>query len=243
MHSFPAAQSHGHALIRLLARITDTGTPAPPQSLTDRLGQWLDWRHAVPLAATLDARPSASKRPDAGIDDDEREFARVRASLVAAIEGDRAFAPGTRADTDDAASAEMTLYRQRYLTLQQIMEGETGRLRARLRKRLAAHGGSRERLAAIDAVMEQTIGVQERALLAPLPGLLATHFTRSRSAAVDAGGAMATGSPPPVGPATWRAGFHRDMKQLLLAELDIRMQPALGLLAALRTTTSEAHAP
>lgn len=232
------AQAHGHALIRLLANISGADAPAPSQSLSDRLGQWIDWRHAVALSAALDARPAA---PADAVSGDDGECARVRAALISAIEGDRAFSavavPSAGADDAEAASAEVAFYRQRYLTLQQVMEGEIGRLRGRLRNRLAKQGGPVGRLAAIDAVMEQAVGAHERSLLAPLPEQVAGHFERLRQA--GAKGA----SKPSDGPAPWLDRFRTDMQRLLLAELDIRLQPSLGLLAALRTKPSEAHAP
>lgn len=236
------AQAHGHALIRLLANISGADAPAPSQSLSDRLGQWIDWRHAVALSAALDARPAAPADAATG---DDGECTRVRAALVGAIEGDRAFStatvPSAAADDAEAASAEAAFYRQRYLTLQQVMEGEIGRLRGRLRDRLSRQGGAIGRLAAIDAVMEQAVGSHERTLLAPLPEQVAGHFERLRQAASDA--EAAAGRPASAAPTAWLDRFRDDMRRLLLAELDIRLQPSLGLLAALRTPNSETHAP
>ncbi|KAE8755722.1 DUF3348 family protein, partial [Paraburkholderia madseniana] len=36
-------------------------------------------------------------------------------------------------------------------------------------------------------------------------------------------------------PGTWLNTFRKDMQSVLLAELDVRLQPVEGLLAALRT--------
>lgn len=236
------AQAHGHALVRLLANISGAEAPAPSQSLSDRLGQWIDWRHAVALSAALDARPAA---PADAMTGDDGECARVRAALVSAVEGDRAFsapaAAPTGADDAEATSAEVAFYRQRYLTLQQVMEGEIGRLRGRLRNRLAKQGGAAGRLAAIDAVMEQAVGAHERTLLAPLPEQVAGHFERLRQAASATDATV--GPSRPAATTAWLDRFRTDMQRLLLAELDIRLQPSLGLLAALRTPPSEAHAP
>jgi hypothetical protein len=74
------------------------------------------------------------------------------------------------------------------------------------------------RLAAVDVVMEQVLGAQERSLLAGVPALLETHFKRLRQAAPDA----------------WLDRFRRDAREVLLAELDLRFQPVDGLLEALR---------
>ena len=91
------------------------------------------------------------------------------------------------------------------------------------------------RLAVLDAVMERALGERERSLLANLPVLLAGHFERLRDAAQplpdDGDGAQAA----PGAPGPWLDVFRKDMQSVLLAELDIRLQPVEGLLAALRT--------
>lgn len=232
MESPARAQAHGPALIRLLARIGGSGAAPSPHALSARLAQWVEWPQAVALSAALDARPAAADdgRPAPG---DDGEYARVRAALVRAIEGDRAFAT---ADAD-AVPPDAAFHRQRYLALQQMMEAEIGHLRGRLRNRLAKHATDVARLAAIDAVIERALGRQERALLAPVPDLVGLHFERLRQAAQEALGATAA---PPV---AWLHRFHHDMRQLLLAELDFRLQPAQGLQAALRSTVAGSHAP
>jgi hypothetical protein len=97
------------------------------------------------------------------------------------------------------------------------MEVAIGPLRGRLRAVLAGRSPDMARLAALDAVMEQVLGAQEHRLLATLPALLEKHFVRLR----DAGGD------------DWRTVFQRDLQGVLLAELDIRLQPVEGLLEAL----------
>lgn len=235
MHPSSRAQAHGPALIGLLARIGGAGAPAPSSSLSDRLGQWIDWRHAVALAAALDARPAAAGADAAS--GDGGECGQVRAMLVGAIEGDRAFVAvgGAGADTPVPDAA---FFRQRCLALQQKMEAEVGHLRGRLRGRLMRRGGDAARVAAIDAVMERAVGPRERALLAPIPALLEQHFERLRLAAADSPAASAAATAP-----AWLGAFRHDMRELLLAELDLRLQPAEGLLAALRSTDAESDAP
>ncbi len=48
--------------------------------------------------------------------------------------------------------------------------------------------------------------------------------------------ALAEGDAP--APADWPAAFTQDWQQVLLAELDLRLQPVAGLLAALNNETS-----
>lgn len=218
------------------------GALSPSPSVSARLGQWIDWRHAVALSAALDARPSppASEdvpRPPA----EDGECARVRAVLIKAIEGDRAFSPTAPAPgaliaggsaSPEVAPPDYAFFRQRYVALQQVMEAEANHLRSRVRGMAARQVPSLQPLAAMDAVMERALGVHERRLLSALPELLGKHFERLRHAAQDAPDHAAASHHSTA----WLDLFRKDMQRLLLAELDIRLQPAEGLLAALRNT-------
>nr|WP_295383116.1 DUF3348 domain-containing protein [Pseudoxanthomonas sp.] len=243
------AAVRGPTFIRLLARLTDADVPSPRQSLSDRLSQWIDWNHAVALSTALDSPPSvdpfAEPAPATAMEED---CARVRAALSRAIAEDPAFDPGARrggaraSDGAEETPPEFLFFRQRYLALQQSMETGVGHLRSRLRDQLADRSAELARLAAVDAVMERALGRRERRLLAAAPTLLAPHFERLRLAAqghcTDTSAtspAPASAEAAPRAPDAWLDAFRRDMRNLLLAELDVRLQPAEGLLAALRT--------
>lgn len=226
----------GPTLVRLLARLTDLDVAGPKQSLSDRLSLWLGWTDAIALSAVLNSNPSPAAAPAPG-DEAAQECARVRASLVKAIseprgakrERDR---PG-RAPVRAAPAippADYTLYRQRYVFLQQTMETGVGNLRSRLRTALAGTGPRMTRLAAVDAIMERALDPRERSVLAAVPGLLEGHFNRLRQA--EEADAEAAGAAP----GAWLEAFRKDMRSVLLAELDIRFQPVEGLLAALRAS-------
>ena len=217
------APAHGPALIDLLVRIDAAAAAPPSRSVAASLGQWVDWRQAVTLSAALAPRPPwSASEPPAG---DGGECARVQATLIGTIDGDRAFAAATaRASEGDGA-----FYRQRYTALQRVMAAEIRHLRERLRGRLAQHSAEFDRLAAVDAVLEQAVGAREQALLASIPDRVGAHFERLRQAAPD--GAAASS-------AAWLGQFHADMRALLLAELALRMQPAEALAAALGPQTT-----
>ncbi|WP_057920600.1 DUF3348 domain-containing protein [Lysobacter capsici] len=239
------ATVRGPTFIRTLARLTAADVPPPARSLSDQLSQWVDWTHAVALSTALDGRPPAALLDDRilrSADDDE--CARVRASLTSAIVADRAFAaatprgpgPANAADADE--TLDFPFYRQRYLALQQTMEAGVGRLRERLRAMLTHGEPGMVRLAAVDAVMERALSRRERALLSAAPTLLSEHFERLRQAALTAAADAAdeaADDAPPAASTAWLEVFRKDMQNVLLAELDVRLQPAQGLLAALRT--------
>ncbi|WP_133477640.1 DUF3348 family protein [Cognatilysobacter segetis] len=219
MERIAGAQAHSPGLIGLLARLDGTDAPpAPPPAA--RLAAWIDWPQAVALSAALETAATAGMvaMPGAAATESVDEAARVRDAVTAALEGDRAFANGDA--THDAA-----FFRQRYVALQQVMEGEVGLSRKRLRDRLAREAPRLARLVALDAAMERALGARERSLLGAIPDLFARHVERRSTAA------------PPAPPAALR----HDMKCLLLAELELRLQPLRGLDAALRTTLPDRH--
>ena len=206
------------ALVRLLARLNDITAPESRQGFADRLSQWFGWTDAISLSAALDGSAAAPGRARSPAGAERREVDGVRAALVKAIAERGAFA------------SDFAAHRRRYLARQQAMESAIGPLRGRLRAQLAAASPEMARLAALDVVMEQVLGAQEHRLLATVPGLLEKHFARLRQAAErpadESDGGAASGA--------WLDVFGRDMQGVLLAELDIRLQPIEGLLDALR---------
>ncbi|KLN58572.1 hypothetical protein VPARA_02940 [Variovorax paradoxus] len=117
------------------------------------------------------------------------------------------------------------------------MEAGIGPLRGRLRALLAARSPAMARLAAVDVVMEQVLAAREHSLLGAVPALLEKHFTRLRQASLET-----MGEPDGVAEAgEWLHVFRKDMKNVLLAELDFRFQPIEGLLEALRMRQPECH--
>jgi len=235
----------GPTLIRLLARLADVEVTESRQSLSDRLSQWVHWTDAIALSTALNGNlPCAPPGGHALGSVEEIECARVRSALVNAIAGGSASAAAKRhgpaqtssqGDSMDAA-LDYPAFRQIYLSMQQTMETGIGNLRGRLRAKLAARTPDMSRLAEVDAVMERALSPRERSLLATVPGLLGGHFERllkaDRETRADA---QALEDASEIAPGAWLTVFRKDMRSVLLAELDLRFQPVEGLLAALRT--------
>ncbi|MGJ7524690.1 DUF3348 domain-containing protein [Variovorax sp. GB1P17] len=241
---------HGSTLVRLLSRLTDIDVRESRQGTADRLSQWFGWTDAISLSAALDGSPAAvQSSARASGSAEETEFTRVRAALTQAIAEDSAptvvkkrgnplAAAAPAGDTPVDAAPAFAPYRRRYLTRQQAMETRIAPLRARVRATLAVRSPAMARLAAVDVVMEQALAAQERRLLATVPVLLGTHFERLRQAAQPApDDTQAPAEPDSEAPSTeWLNVFCKHMQDVLLAELDIRLQPVEGLLEALRTS-------
>lgn len=218
------APGDGSALSGLLARLGAPSLP-PSRSLAAHLTGWIDWRHAVSLSSALDVRPATDGVACAAAVEDRAEGERLRAALARAVDTDRLFA-ADRSDAPDTAQV-----RQRYLVLQQTLGADVGLLRRRVRERLRRQPGPAARLAAVDAALENALAARERTTLASLADTLAAHFERLRE--------RHAGQPPHA----WLHAFRDDMRGLLLAELDFRLQPVNALLAAFPHTPDDSDAP
>ncbi|MGK6307846.1 DUF3348 domain-containing protein [Variovorax sp. DT-64] len=235
----------GSALTRLLARLADIDVPESRHAFADRLSQWLGWTDAISLSGVLNGSPAvvpAGLRTARG-SSEEDECVRLRGVLAKAIADDSALLaaekeqPGNPDSPDNpdnpGKAADFSPYRRRYVARQQTMEMAIGPLRERLRASLAARSPAMAQLAALDAVMEQALSAQEYRLLATVPGLLEKHFRRLRQAH-QAVPDEPEGGVPQV---AWQDVFRKDMQAVLLAELDIRLEPVEGLLEALRKSS------
>lgn len=215
----PRAPLRAPTFIRLLAGLADGELPAAGPSPADQLGQWIDWTRAVALSRALDGRAAPGPAVDGDREGDAGDCARSRATLQAAISaGDGA-----------GEAADFAPFRQHVVERQRAMQAATGRLRGRLRDRLAAASPALARLAEVDAAMELALSPREHSLLSAVPVLLGARFERLRRSAGET-----ADDPRPPAASHWRDRFRADVRQVLLAELDLRFHPIDGLLAALR---------
>jgi hypothetical protein len=203
----------GSGLVRALAALDDVEAPASKEAFAEKLSRWFDWTDAISLSAALSTPPPAPPAfplsAAAAAAADERECARVRAALAKAV-----------GVVPEDATADAAACRSHCQARQQAMDAAVGPLRRRLRASLSTASPAGARLAAVDAVMEQVVGAQERALLSTVPRRLERHVERLRLSHPDA----------------WPALLRDDLRAVLLAELEHRWLPVEALLAALRRT-------
>jgi hypothetical protein len=206
-------------LTRLLADLADqTGrapmTAAPPPGLAAGLGAWLDWTQAIALSAVLG--DTSAKLPGAGGADPA--VLRSATQAVRQVREARRLAITTDTVLTGPPAADFEDCRHRFRVHQQAMATATSTLRAQLRTALASATPAGARLAALDGVMATALAAREGHLLAGvierLEALQALELT-DRGPTVQA---------------------------VLLAELETRLQPAEGLLAALGEAVVEGHA-
>lgn len=232
----------GSTLVRLLAGLIDPHKRVRDSrmSFADALNQWTGWTDSIALSKALD-RPLAvgAAVSAAGPADphavEQAECERVRAQQAQLIA--REVAAAGRGPLE--AAMGFSPFRHCHQARQVAMENAIGPLRDRVRAAVAACPGDAARLAAVDAVMAQVLAVQERRLLATVTTMLGRHFTQL-CAAASANGAvndMVDGRADDED--TRREQFRHDLQAVLLAELELRLQPVQGLLSALRPHPSQ----
>lgn len=134
--------------------------------------------------------------------------------------------------------------RRQLATHQRTMAERISALRADVRLALTNQSAALGQLAAVDAVMDDALAAREKHVLSLVPALLERRFDKLRDAHPAAAAPAADGPPaaapeaplsvptPPAPPA-WRIACGRDMQDVLLAELDLRLQPVHGMIEAL----------
>ena len=228
-----------------------SGAPLPSkQSFTERLGQWLDWTDAIALAAALSRETAArplNDRSAAAAQTLANELVQVRKQLADTIMTDGLFGSGQRPvklpkpvtgaapEVAPEPAPEFAAYRRACLAHQRAMAASLAPLRERVRQALTALSPALGRLAALDAVFDEALGKRERHLLSTVPVLLQQRFERLRQAhsATDSQALGAPSAADRKSPAPWLAEYARDMQQVLLAELDLRLQPIEGMVEAM----------
>ena len=203
------------------------------------------------------ASDAASTQPDpsvAGMAATDA-LARVRAELAQAIATDAmlttkasakasASASGGRLAVPEAGVAtdhgsDFLPYRRCYQAHQRLMQFRIAALRAQVREALAGQSAALSTLAALDGVLDQALAARERSLLATVPSLLEARFARllrahlAAQARLPGSDCPAPGPAQPAPPDAWLALACKDMQNVLVAEMDIRLQPVVGLVDAL----------
>ncbi len=248
---------HSSKLIRTLADLAVLETAEPATAFAEKLGLWIDFANAIRLtsvhkASTANA-PAAqpAQQSMAGVSPGDA-FARVRigmentitrssASSTARVRSELAL-PKLDAPLDDVrAYAPFRRYHQAH---QRDMESNARSLRAMVRDSVAKASPQLQQLAALDAAFDGILGEREARLLSTIPSLLEKRFNHLRKAHQQTLLATQQTDDNPdawMKPGAWLARFCGELQAVLLAELDLRLQPAVGLLEAFISEKSQQH--
>jgi len=244
--------------VGLLAQLALSDRPAAPPSLVEGLSRWLGWREAISVSAALQAAPERAGHPTGHPAPAAAAPAAVPAGGAAAVanvtaqrlhDEVRRVGEALARDIEDALRDEpedgldFLPHRRHYFRAQQAMAQGLAPLREQARALLARCGPALAQLAALDAALDAALAPHEQALLAQLPVLLEKHHARLREAAAlpsaetspqQPAAAPAARARKPQATPPWLTTFRHDMRRMLQAELELRLQPTLALLDALR---------
>jgi hypothetical protein len=244
---------HSSSLMRVLADLELASSAAAGSAFAEKLGLWVSFTDAIALSAVHNQMPTqvlaqprpASKRSvaQAAVAD---ELTNARAGLVNLITrrgapaGGKAHIPLPELpDTSSVGAAAYEPYRRFYTAHQREIEASLGPLRAKVRAVLAGLSPALQQLAALDAALDNILCERESKLLTKVASLLQKrfmHLLRTHQQALHITGQTDT-------PALWMkdgawlARFYQEQQTVLLAELDLRLQPTLGLLEAYQNET------
>jgi len=200
----------------------------------ERLSLWFGPLAAIRLQAvhqSIRAVPGAGRQgrgsPAGAIRSLEQDVQRVRGLLSRAIAQDPLALAGLDARDPQAGYAP---FRQRHVELQRQMEQMVGALRDHVRQVVGRHSIRLQPLVALDAVLEEVLAPREQKLLPAVAASLERRFAQLRRTHREA----PDGDAASAGRGEWLDTFGQEWRQVLLAELDLRLQPVAGLVEALR---------
>lgn len=220
------AHFHNSQLIRVLRDLGVIETTAPAGEFAEKLGHWVGFADAITLhgvhgASMADAPVKMTATALIPAVKPNDEFAKAQAKLEATI---RTGFVLQAALFEDETTAFAPL-RKLYATLQRELDGNVRKLRGKARASLAQSSPSLRQLATLDAAFEGILIEREKKLLASLPALLERRFKQLQAQDSQQPG--------------WLTRFGQELQTVLLAELELRLQPTLGLLEALNPATPQ----
>lgn len=253
-------------LVHLLSGLSETKLSHSKHNLAERLGHLIGLSGSVTLARALQELPqSADKSPLDGGDNlqamvlakRERIIRKITASFAheniglssLGVEGSTpsktsssaGVVTQTKVPSADASIREQALqtfepYRRFYVAQQLEMAVAIQALRTEVRSNLAKVSMELNQLVELDKVLEHSLAAYNRNSFNVTLKVLERHFKsllQSHLKLKPENGSLQDWLKPDA----WLDIFYQDMRELLLAEFDVRLQPVLGLLEALNENT------
>lgn len=244
----PRTHFHSSKFIRSLADLAIVDAADPGNAFAEKLGTWVHFADAIALSAVHSdgmAKPWKIQREtqSAAYAAVASEFERIQALLVNSVVKSCSPNPGRSHIKLPAPELELPLnvtsayvpYRRFYEAHQRDMELGIQPLRVNVREAVAKASPRLRKLAELDVALEKILRDREGKLLSKVPVLLRKRFEQlfkdHQQKLADTGQADT--------PARWTqadgwlARFCSDMQMLLLAELELRLQPTMGLMEEL----------
>jgi hypothetical protein len=245
--ALPRTNFHSSKLLRCLADLGMVDAAEAGNGFAEKLGDWLHFSDAITLSAVHNDSTAGTPalRPDqqsAARVAAVAEFDRIQAVLANSITQSCSPNPGKTHIKLPTPAFDLPLdlraayapYGRFHEAHQRDMEMLIQPLRVNVRAALAKVSPVRRKLAELDAMFDKILREREKQLLAKLPVLLKKRFEHLFNEHQQ----KLAETQQPDNPATWTktggwlARFCQDMQMLLLAEMELRLQPTMGLIEA-----------
>lgn len=236
----------GESRSRLVSLLTEWAGADVEASRQDVAQQWSAWlgpldaialsaAHQAVMAGTVDKRTNPHPAGTLSLNEalqhlreDLIGFIRSQQSPVASPP--RGPRTGQRTEPAPVIEPDYASYRQRYLEIERRMEWRIAPFRLHCRQVLSQTNTQLKQLAELDAAMEQLLTVREEGLLSKVPALLERRFKQWKKIQTEAADAA-----PVQRKQVQRVAedFEQDFQNVMLAEMNFRLEPVLGLVEAL----------
>jgi hypothetical protein len=240
-------------LIRLLSELAVTDVEHSYKDFGRRFGQLFVLKDSLKLAemhSDLSQLGFEQRHIESAFI--ERQFLQQRKSIVddissyfIALDDSNSYRlqfPSLRIGASAEQLTNYAGYQGFYLNLQRVLDREVQHLHSYLRDAAAGLSPRLAKLVEIDITLGKALANQARSLLGLIPQLLGRRFefllqqhhqTLFNPADDDVANWVKSGA--------WLDQLRLDSHALLLAELDVRLQPAIGLLEAINEEASNQH--
>lgn len=237
------APEKGSKLVQTLSKLATADIDVSHKHFAERLGQLIDLSDSFSLSETLRGLKKLPFIPntDASVTLMDK-FLQSRSAMVQSII--KSFAPDTvtiqlklygdkkNESVDDTVSFEP--YLRLYTTQQSEMDFQILKLRAQVRQAVTGYSAELAQLAALDAALGDMLLVHTRKLFTVIPKLLKKRFehlhNEHQKMLINKNDMEKQSSPAQS--EEWLKIFYQEMQGLLLAELEVRLQPIAGLIEA-----------
>lgn len=234
-------------LVGLLTELSADKLPSAETNLAQRLGYLIGLSGPTTLANSLRALPNDVARGLSvdvqALQDDvlasrEQMIKSIIASFVIDTDGPKIKVPNVCVGSRAEALLKFGPYQRFYTGLQVEMAVAADNLRERLRQGVSMVSPGLHQLAELDRTLDQSLQAQTRKLFEVAPKLLEQSFKELLIQHHRESENPSNEQPETwLMPGSWLERFYQKLRELVLAELDVRLQPVFGLLEALHEQT------
>ena len=244
----PNKNVNGSRLVRVLSDLSASEPGIPDieishKQFAQRLGLLVDLADSVTLSESLRGlHRIAYEATSISQTEVQQEFLKQRKAAIKAITRSFEVRPGLvpfklpipKADFTIEEASKFEPYQRFYTLHQSEIEFKTQKLRTNIRQQISGYSFGLAQLAELDQTLSKSMTLHTRKRFSVVPKLLKLRFEQLLKVHLQNVDVSEVEDHPVnwAKPGAWLSQFYEEMQQLLLAEVEIRMQPALGLVEA-----------